>query len=1089
MSCFLDVVQADQRLPTVMGSCFSEDQVDSIFQEWCRFASTQKRDIHGMCRKLNRIEEKFSFLTSARSGVDGMTPALNMREEQWVVQNPVPTASPFIQYLRQNASLMHKLNLSFKPLLQAPGLIRKEDIVAILERFSYWMSNGGKQLTILGVSEPMFPTLDTMIRKLRTEFYSTTFHVAAVLDDERWLIILIDRTQSTIELYDPAWQSATENSVFRGLLQTLIDMGQNPMSKMPDRVSQVSRRDCSVLSLMFLQDRLTKNRTFEQVTQDIQYRSKKNCNSFLNLFFRTAGYEAPGAGGGGGVSDHQKWILYDTKVAAMKFAAYLESLIMVSDAQKQAFLTDKIQQIRSALTSASGNARRYIQNRLYEIQSALASAMPMEFRAEMWTMFQQQVMNDGYSQHLRGMSSSERVQKVRQDLNDLMPWRFQVGIDPVALSELDALIRQWIDFWYVGILNEREFYVGMTADNFVMAAAKNQLYVGFVVHLMRQIYKLCIRLGKYPVNSILSTTFPDTDMVAKPMLPMMLGQYKTELTQCDQALQAARNFLAQVAMQNQILAPPALTPILPAMGAINQPLLPAPMLQPPAQPFALPLPQIPAQPLALPQLPMLQAAAPAFVAPTLPQVPKFPMTTGVGSQLLFQSPQLPAEFKNRTIVSLVQEALDRMQGADSDENYSIIAQRMRELYLNSIVLSLPGSTVREWDNIKTLVQEAVNKYGKDDAAKEIFDNTIQAWQVQKLIEYLQQKTDQLPSPIVGENDKSKARRFLYVFIQFVFARYALKATAANTQSVWKSVQQVEGRLLASPDIVRQVVSARIDSLYDKLGLSGRGESSSIQAALAQLGGMDQTSTMTFDVITKLYTNFTPGILDFLRDDKNPLPTIPTSNTRDKVLLFLYCVVTYLEKEVLSSTSLAAVLPSKPEDRLEMVKNLMRGLKDQRLQSLKESRKFEVWYFPLDTGLLRSEERILFGMENNLEPSIDKDLEKLSNDKEFQQLLGLNVFQVMKMINEGRIKKGTRERDLTLVARSLYQHLMKAEPQAKPFYCQLIQAMKLALESRKWSDDSPSFQLLSRLSLFDCSSYGVGTNRIDAVRKEFESWSV
>jgi hypothetical protein len=1206
--CFLDTMP-DRSRP-VKESCFSNTQIDRLFEEWSKFVRT-KRDVTSVQLRLTNSKDRYLFLRFAKeSGEDMTTPALNQPDQKWIHETPTG-ASSFIQYIRKQNELMRDLQMALQPVMRNSS-INDSDMQAVLDRYQYWLLDGSeKRVTILGVNtkSDSLNVIQQMINKLRQEWDRSRFHVAALFEDSRWKVVLIEKSKgqysSTVEFFDPGWQ-AGDTSALRMLVQAALDLNPNLVEHSPQTYNRSPKRDCSVMSLLFVHFRLVQDKDWGTAVDEIRKESR-NCDLRLKQFFWI-----PPEGTADG-TNHSTFKKYDMRIAVVVFINRLAMLqSTVEDAFLAEFIGQKIQDAQLALHNPPVDYNRQtdiLESRMYQIQAELTIAIRESKSVGVtisWESAREDVFRDPLTNKLRSLRGDERQQSAKKILGELIDWRYNETVGPTSAGDIDnmlaSLVKYYVSLW---IFDERKIE-NSTPEMFLKATMVNQSIVSLGVQFLRSINEWLLRTGlfaPYIMSAEINTRYGQKlDFLIKPFNQKTMPEYRQVISECDHWIREARSFLQRHVPQLELTKPirsvldapvvPGVTnPLLPTQAStgVTNPLLPTQASTGVTNPL-LPI-QAPVVPgVTNPLLPIQAPVVPGVTNPLLPiQAPVVPGVTnpllptrsvldvpGVTNPLLptrsvldvpgVTNPLLPtrevsgvtnpllrldkstfnpyqvvpktalipppppkpstdlpaylpstvntlfqpSHFANPTaktsVEALTTEALERFRGAqktDTELNLQFFRNRLAQVY-QWLGFEQPNTLTSEYENITQMAMQALSHYGLEAASKETLDG-VDVPLGTTLLRFVQGLQTTLPVQSTTSRTlttQKKARMMLYVFYTWVMSRYQPQAVAL-TSNVYQSVTDALTQIMSAPEVFRNVVRQRLEALYQRFGFvvpQNHGGSESLvlilQDAIGTLGGKEVALTSDFAWTMNKWGTLTAPLANYLREGKGELQDVTRLPSKDKVLLFLYAMVSFVQYEMpkmaqsstTSSTTAASAILSQP-DQISFIMERLKGLFDAGLRPLRQSSKFESWYFPLDATNLTTEYASMFAWDADAVKVYGvnaMDMGRLTNNQDFGLFYGLNVLEVIEMVRSGVLTSPKRERDMLLVATSLQQQLKAASNQnVKSYFCELTNELYRAMLQKSWPDASPAFNLLGNLVLIDCPFTSSAKKYIGALHQKYQ----
>lgn len=1111
----------------VPDSCLCEDHVTVLWDLWAEYMESkdQSRNIASIRNDHRTASQRYRFLrTSTYSGERNRSNsvALNVPDVEWIMQEPNSSDdfSPFIKFVREDKQVMKKLQMNFKPIYDK-GVLDTEVAIAVLERFEYWLRDSDSQrLNILGVTDsvrvdPLEDAAQPMSQKLRNGWGKHRYHIALISLEDRWSVFLVDQRsgKGSIEYFDPNQGPTTNlnNTLLDTLQSTAMDLDFTLETKMVEPDTLTARRDCSALCFLFLEKRLVKNMDWAEALRACR---EADCDDVLSKFLDMGSNRSQNA-----ITDGNK--PFDYRLAAVNYIKYLQYVSTINPAASAELNTKIAELFYMIRTPGSGTS---IPRTIAPIQQDLKRRMPTEFSGDRWLTCLNQVVSDPLTKRLRNARQVDRQKIIADMLQEL--------INPAYgnfSSQTEAYAQTLIQDWYHPLR--------MAADARYEQQHKNHVFSpgaflqqcttipasSFAAHFIRSLNEWLISIGRPNAGARINAPdfrLPDTSF--KPFTQQTMGAYRANFSACDQVITAARAFLQSQGVPVAAGLTPLIPAAIPALPAQNIAPLPQNWAVPAAvpanpwpaiAPWAVPAlaqnqwPQNWAVPAAVPAFPQNAWAAPApagvpalkpaagLPAPmansTLPQ-----MVPAAQTNFLAVAPAAPvkADHQKFTVKNMVEESLDRMKDADTEANYQMILQRMKDLFERSFGLALPVMGTEAYDNVTRIINEAMKFYvgAPTSDTFEGLDSRITALVVQ----YLNAQINQLYT-LTDQPMNTRVRLFLLAFCQFAQSRYKAKAPMVLGGSSGAELDQAMRKFFSLPNAMAQFVHGRLDLVYRHLGFTPPAHTdparSLFDQAILQAGGAEVLKYGSFKDVTAKWGTLTGPMLSFLKREtevlSDKLKLIPLE--RDRAMLFLYVFASYMRTEFKDGTTGAAGAPAAEippaTDRLTTIKLLMLGLVHAKLQPLRESSKFEAWYFPLDVQSVLNDYAAQFAWRTNLAQYSVSLLEmpKLTNDRDFKWFYGFNVLEVIQMMKrkEFTVK---REQDALLMATSLQQQLTASDSDdTRGYFCELVNELYRTMNEVQWSEDMPSFSLLSSLVALSCASTGVTKRYIENLYKHFE----
>ncbi len=543
MTCFLETLR---KTPVIENSCLTEAQTELLFDEWKRFMQMSGRDVNRIAMSYTSARAKYMFLISKHSGIDGATAAISPDEAKWILLEPT-NPTPFMSHVRSQAMLLHSLQMSFKPEMKQN--LGSQDIAAILERYKHFLTDGmGRQLNVLGIAESDTNWMNTMMQNLKGQWTFARFHVAFLWLVDRWRVLLIDQSSRTIEYFDPGFASPETYSPFQGLIDVAHQISEIPLTtKRPAAGPVAIRRDCSILTLYFLQLRFVDQVSYESAIQQCR---TADCSRLSNMFFASRSHYANHING---QNPNRNYADQDTRLAAILYVGFLDSLqeIFQHDPTTVATLRDAVNRVLDVVQNPQWTSSK-LNVWMHQTESELKRRLPPEYSAtDYWPKYQNMVMNDPYIQHLRnmGLRYRQRQEEVNAVHAELERWVW-VADDPMAMTnqaDLEQLVRFWIDQRYIYALHDGDgkFMPGMDSVSFLEQTMRSSKHIGFGVDLLRRMALWGASRG-HPASGAALALLQGGDMVVKPVTQSNFPAYRQLITQCDITIKAAKEFLNRI---------------------------------------------------------------------------------------------------------------------------------------------------------------------------------------------------------------------------------------------------------------------------------------------------------------------------------------------------------------------------------------------------------------------------------------------------------------------------------------------------------------------------------------------------------------
>lgn len=571
------------------GSCFSEQQIVTLFNLWKEFmfqkfrqadnGSDQKvrAEIDNMYPNASTTKSKYDTLRLTK-GVNG-TPPLAAHEKEWVMSNESPTS--FVRFLRTKPEIIDNLRMCFKPLLLHNYDLRTADFMAILIRYQFWFAqNEDKRLNILGIEDiygtadeqaaPNGATITTMIQNLENNWINARFHVAILNTDKSWRVVLIDRRQRTFEYYDPKGRDLDltrtddmmSTQVMR-LLQAAQSLDNSIITRTSEKIKRgiTKRSECGMYILLFLQARIVEAKSYEYF---IEYGiPDTKCKKLRSYFFDVRKVKAKSASYRAAMAPNS----YDVRLAVLDMLRYIDYLVNISSAahfreRREDLRKTKDIFIKEALGPASA---KYLNQQGQVIQSKVLGLMPSEFisyaGANVWFNIVQDVVGDPYTVFLKELKSgkkrahsTKRVAIADQLFISLMAWTRSAGADPRIVHDIKAYAKMALSHFYIPLIlfnpdNARFFTLNMSPDAFIRNCMTKKERVGFGVHFIRDLVTYMKHKHKLNITTVLDEPqFQLKTKLVKPISAQNLQGIKTNINRCQEAMRQARQLLQQTSI-------------------------------------------------------------------------------------------------------------------------------------------------------------------------------------------------------------------------------------------------------------------------------------------------------------------------------------------------------------------------------------------------------------------------------------------------------------------------------------------------------------------------------------------------------------
>lgn len=614
--CMLDLLKVDRPLKE---SCFSEDQIQNLYDLWKRFliekfvagqstASDQERkavvekarsDVERLYSNAISIKEKYQMFRFSEDG-------LGEHERKWVMDHDTPT--PFIEYLRKMPPVMDNLRMSFKPDLLHGGNLEAADFIAIFLRMILWFKKDQERtLNIIGISDPTASgvSIDSMIGNMRTNWIACRFHLGLIQDDNRWRAVLIDRIDKKFEYYDPRGQPLDLTETRSGLAQNVRKLYEAARQLDPTLITESIHKtmrgfgkhqkdgseECGMYVLLYINTRVTLRKSFTEFANEAIDDSQ--CKSLKSTFFNVSKLEDKSVDVASKVSSKIKYGDYDVRLAGMDFVRYMNRLIELYPVHKDS-LTQKQSEFLKMITTPGD----YLTIRVMgaQIQQVFLSVLPQEFKlysgSDIWFSMIHEIIADPLTQRLREEGKSKhkdrskntkRISLALEYFKDIVGWSQKLGARPEYVTALTKQIRAMIDQTYIPVLafdKDTEFSQGMSAEEFVKNSMKRKETVAFGVHFMREVLRFVQVNLKLVLQTDLNTKYSFPTKIVTPVSTENVEAVVNNVQRCETAIANAyallRNTFAERLSQSNT-----------GSGQIMQMPLPAQSMQPmqPVQSF------------------------------------------------------------------------------------------------------------------------------------------------------------------------------------------------------------------------------------------------------------------------------------------------------------------------------------------------------------------------------------------------------------------------------------------------------------------------------------------------------------------------
>lgn len=579
--CVLEMLHIPR---TISDSCFSDQQIDMLFNLWKEFMlerfqkgeqSQQARDdVERLYSSATSTKRKYTALRldQATSFGEERVPAMYAHEGKWVMGEESPT--PFIAFLQKRPQVMETLRMSFKPILTHSGMLQATDFVALLMRYFFWLKDDrNRAMNVVGVMDDSTTTgitTDGMIGNLQTNWSSFRFHLAVLQEASHWCAVLIDRASHTFEYYDPlgrpldisnprtpmAEQVGRLYDVSRELDPGIITKSMHTINRGFHK-HQTGGSECGMYVVLFIHTRVAKMKTFEEFA-DMDIRSE-DCRSLKEAFFTLPGALAPKMSSKTNKDYRLKFGDYDLRLAALEYVRYMSHVSSILSNPEQKALIEKHKASMMALLGAPGD---YVTIRVegMRIQKDILSVLPMQFKdyagADIWFSIIQEVVQDPLTVHLRQISSGESARSkntVRKKialkiLNDVVGWSLLIGAPRDPVQQLAMFMRQSIDAYYVPVLrfdsdNHKRFESGMQPMAYLRECMSRQDTVSFGVHFLREVRAFVANKLGMKITSELTTKYAQKSVVVLPVSAQNVEEVRQKINRCDAVIQQAYDLL------------------------------------------------------------------------------------------------------------------------------------------------------------------------------------------------------------------------------------------------------------------------------------------------------------------------------------------------------------------------------------------------------------------------------------------------------------------------------------------------------------------------------------------------------------------
>lgn len=491
--CLVDILHVPKPLEK---SCFTEKQIDLIFNQWKLFKQNKliqdglnpenaKQHINDLYTEVISSKQKYDIIKFDKTQKHG---SLLSKERSWVMPAVLRTSetSDFIRFIRNNASLLNDdLKMAFKPNLSGDNSLTSENLIDILIRYQYWLnSNPDKTINLLRISAVwdekyvQGSELQT-IENLKSKWTSARFHIALLQageDDKQWKCVLIDKKLKTFEYYDPYGQSANimqEKGVLSDVLRTLYDTVSSLIDIEPSNIKMYEKvrrgfksntKDCGAYVLWFIHTRIIHNHTFEQyINQDL---SMVKCQKLRHIF-----YHVPETLNNNEINQQNdkktkrklnknygtKYGAFEYRLAALNYYEYLKRVkhsfqTNVSNRPMSTQYVDNVNRFMDDLdnVSTSPSSSYYdIKSKGFEISKRLENIMSQYNNStnnttlHNWEEFIDEILQDTFTDHLRNVGKSKHKNKQnRAHKTDREKIAKQIYLDIIKWADMPQINRE-----------------------------------------------------------------------------------------------------------------------------------------------------------------------------------------------------------------------------------------------------------------------------------------------------------------------------------------------------------------------------------------------------------------------------------------------------------------------------------------------------------------------------------------------------------------------------------------------------------------------------------------------------------------------
>lgn len=569
--CMLDLLHIK---PPLAQSCFSETQIEMLFDLWKEFMFNRfkaglgekeaHREVNTLFHNNLSVGKKYTILRlDARSGVDQTNSAIPVTEVDWVMGTENPT--PFVDYLQSNVELMYELRMGFKPTLNHSGMIDETDLLNVLSRYTYWLSDDkNKSINVIGViDEYLGNSVNNAVQGLNTNWSDTRFHVALLSDQEKWRCVLVDRKQKTFEYYDPEGQtlnikdqtsvlSVQVNKVYEAVKIRMTDVTTRLITEDSKTAEKTfdhhssKKTYCGMYILLFIHYRVIMTETFEKIITSRW--QEHQCDKLKNMFFHV-----PPTSNLAKITGVGKYPDYDIRLAGLMFTEYINRFKNMSTdtSQKQALQLDVDSMVELIHHPGDHNSIRIHGVRVnIDLLQNLGEAFQSYFQSDIWYQIISEIVNDPFTVFLRkvkpkGRGNSRKNIRGNQTLNiyyEIIKWVTNESVR----DEMNVFVRQWVNTM-VHILhfdydNKSTYVQNMDITDFIRLTSAKVETVSFTVFILREINDKLQTLVAQSIPSGLSD-YPWSQSILKEVSMSNLGEIQSLISFCDQTLEEASELL------------------------------------------------------------------------------------------------------------------------------------------------------------------------------------------------------------------------------------------------------------------------------------------------------------------------------------------------------------------------------------------------------------------------------------------------------------------------------------------------------------------------------------------------------------------